>query len=682
MRMTASENESTSDLLSRFLDSGRSEESFGILVKKIGGLIYGSALRRTGSVTLAEEATQNVLVILARKAGSLRNHPSLNSWLYRTASFEAEKILRKEVRHSRRVEEFANEIMRAEEKEKDLSSESLRLLEQSIDRLNEKDRSLLLSRFFEGRKFREIAAEREESEAACKMRLRRVLDQMKVWLGSRGCTLSVAALSSLLMSGWSRGCPLSVALDPGAVLKIAGSRSMAWSSVGSILFMMKMTKNSFLFAAAIILLTAIPFVMSSQDSRERPEAKMDQSKVSDSTQGARKRKIDRSGGVSMSNYPYAHERLEELYEMYPNLRRKEFVESSEPRLADELVAYLKAHQSMAKLPSEMRAQLQGGAAWEEKAVSEFLASKRSAIEKFIELSKLSTAERKMFSRLSDSTAEFFDINAYANLLSLAMVHSLRSGSGGQANVYFQAIQQGRKAIGELDLGPAFVGLSIDRRVYRSLVVLAQDGVELGGIPELLSKNQRIVRFSAGVRGELSAIVSFLEILPTAHNESPGKISRSDLKEFFSNPEGLLDRFTSSGRLNIHLIEEEYAKFFSGLLEAAEEVRITGNWDEWHQANSRFSSNVIELPKLEQGLMNVFGYNLKSIADNLIELERLELQLELQLAATEARVQGQVFEEVSELVPDYISDIPIDPLTREAFLFEAEAGKVLLPAVPK
>jgi DNA-directed RNA polymerase specialized sigma24 family protein len=59
------------ELLARYVRDG-SEAAFTELVARHVGLVYATARRLVGNPAHAEEITQAVFVILARKAGSLR----------------------------------------------------------------------------------------------------------------------------------------------------------------------------------------------------------------------------------------------------------------------------------------------------------------------------------------------------------------------------------------------------------------------------------------------------------------------------------------------------------------------------------------------------------------------------------------------------------------------------------
>ncbi len=82
-----------------------SEQAFATLVSRHAGLVYSAALRQVENPQLAEEITQVVFIILARKAAQLSQHTVLSGWLYRAACYTAGSARKQEHRRQQREQE-------------------------------------------------------------------------------------------------------------------------------------------------------------------------------------------------------------------------------------------------------------------------------------------------------------------------------------------------------------------------------------------------------------------------------------------------------------------------------------------------------------------------------------------------------------------------------------------------
>ncbi|HUS33868.1 MAG TPA: sigma-70 family RNA polymerase sigma factor [Verrucomicrobiae bacterium] len=238
------------ELLREFTASG-AEEAFRALVERHSGMVHGVALRVAGDA-LADEVTQAVFIILARKAGTLRDGAVVGAWLYRTARFVALEAARAEKRRRARNEAFC---MSSDESEK-VWSELAPVLDEAVGRLGEAERSAVVLRFFEGQTFSEVATELGISEAAAKMRVGRAIEKLRTILAREGVVTSASALGASLTTHAASTAPVAVtkALMAAVVGKEASGPMMILANGGLKAMAAAKTKSMALAVAALFLL--------------------------------------------------------------------------------------------------------------------------------------------------------------------------------------------------------------------------------------------------------------------------------------------------------------------------------------------------------------------------------------------------------------------------------------------
>ena len=97
-------NASDKELVQEFAENN-SEAAFSELVSRYINLVYSVALRYTGNAEDAQDVTQAVFIILAKKAGKLRERTVLTGWLYETTRLTAASFLRARARRQTHEQE-------------------------------------------------------------------------------------------------------------------------------------------------------------------------------------------------------------------------------------------------------------------------------------------------------------------------------------------------------------------------------------------------------------------------------------------------------------------------------------------------------------------------------------------------------------------------------------------------
>jgi RNA polymerase sigma factor (sigma-70 family) len=224
------------ELLRQYAEKGL-ETAFAELVTRHVNLVYSVAMRQTRSLQLAEEVTQTVFVILARKAGSLSRKTILPGWLCRTAHFVSAKAVTSQKRRQIREHEAYMQNLSTAPEETASWSEMEPVLDAALGELGRNDQDALILRFLQNRSFKEVAASIGTTEAAAKMRVNRALEKLRAAFARRGVAVTSVLIAAALSANSVQAAPAGVA---GAVAGAAlGAGRLAPSTVHLIKVTMK-----------------------------------------------------------------------------------------------------------------------------------------------------------------------------------------------------------------------------------------------------------------------------------------------------------------------------------------------------------------------------------------------------------------------------------------------------------
>jgi RNA polymerase sigma factor (sigma-70 family) len=243
-------------LLEQFAQN-ESEAAFAALVERHINLVYSIALRHTANPHHAQEITQAVFIILARKARSLHRRIVLSGWLYHTARLTAANFQRAEWRRVRREQEACMQSTLDDHPMDAAWRELSPLLDEAMARLGPTDRDALVLRYFENKSLREVGDALGLQERAAQKRVLRGLEKLRTFFARRGVALTTALIAGAVSANSVQAAPVGLAAAvSAAAAKGAAVSGSTLTLIKGALKIMAWTKAKTVTVAAVGILLA------------------------------------------------------------------------------------------------------------------------------------------------------------------------------------------------------------------------------------------------------------------------------------------------------------------------------------------------------------------------------------------------------------------------------------------
>ena len=168
--MTVASYQTDSALLREFIEH-RAPAVFTELISRNADWIYAAAVRLVRDKELAEDICQAVFLLLWQRAHSIRAE-ALNGWLFKVTRYCASNALRttqRRKKHERSAAMVTREV--AVQGPEDSWEEVAPVLDRLVATLRQKDRQVVLLRFFRRKTMREISLVLGISEDAARKRV-------------------------------------------------------------------------------------------------------------------------------------------------------------------------------------------------------------------------------------------------------------------------------------------------------------------------------------------------------------------------------------------------------------------------------------------------------------------------------------------------------------------------------